>query len=687
MICPKCGNQIAPNMKFCSKCGTPVVPVVPPVKETPKEFLQYANPNVKPPQINPQNVAVQQPVQKNNPKNAQEKKKKKNLPLIIVAVVLVIAVIASSIAVVPNLVKNNTEINNATEYIEDFPTLKQQTEFLVYDAEKFPSEKYEIKVERMLMGGIFNGAFKGETVIEDVSTERVYNIDFKEDGDYRITLTDITAERTQATSEDNAEVVEIVIIIDVKVDNDAPEALDRVDINSKPGDEVGGSDATADSELVKAVDSDFDNLTELINEMYKFGCFEGYDTFDSNDAGMDFVDNTIHVTYWGLYEYIFGKEAECSDYTDLDPLGKFGAGYTFMPKEEIKWLCENVFNIEFDENHNGELAYVYGDYYYICSFNAGGGPGYVYELNSQKEAGNKYEVILDVLEEPWDSPSTQYTKIGAVKVTAAIKTEDGKRYWSIYKIEDYDPTSEPTTSVQTTEPTTTTTTATAAKLSADEIVNVYLNNKSVWCKDYDNFISDGYSSSYVFIDLDFDGIPELMTTGIAGSGIFSSNKFYKLNSAKNGVVEITYTADSDEMYDFTEEFPKLLKDKQSGNYVYWCYDVCRAGAFGSGTSYGTLEYSGSKVTQNYKFNKGVVREGGTDKNYFRVVTASGMNEVTESEYNKAYNDFMSDYEIINVKLNYINANEFSNASQSQQREYFKSSLKGYGFNGYVSQVQ
>ena len=228
MNCPKCGNTLAPNTKFCAKCGTPVAQQMPPRPAQPMPVQQ--------------NIIIQKP--------AQPKLKKKNntLPLAIVAIVLVIAVIASSIAVVPKVIKNNTEINNATEYIEDFPTLKQQTQFLVYDAEKFPSEKYEIKVERMLMGGIFNGAFKGETVLKDVSTERVYDLDFKEDGNYRITLTDITAERTQATSEqteisglpseNSAEVIEIIIIIDVVVDNDAEDAADKVDINSDVLDEM-----------------------------------------------------------------------------------------------------------------------------------------------------------------------------------------------------------------------------------------------------------------------------------------------------------------------------------------------------------------------------------------------------------------------------------------------------------------
>ena len=26
MNCPKCGNELKPNMKFCAKCGTPVAP-------------------------------------------------------------------------------------------------------------------------------------------------------------------------------------------------------------------------------------------------------------------------------------------------------------------------------------------------------------------------------------------------------------------------------------------------------------------------------------------------------------------------------------------------------------------------------------------------------------------------------------------------------------------------------------
>ncbi|MBP3441594.1 MAG: hypothetical protein J6L62_02205, partial [Clostridia bacterium] len=132
---------------------------------------------------------------------------------------------------------NKNEINAATEYIEEFPTLKQKTSLLVYDINKFPSEKYEIKVERMFMGGILNGVFMGETIIEEESTEHVYDLDFEKDGDYRITLTDKT-EPEESTGSEETEVIEIVIIIDVKVDNDAEDAVDKVDINSEVLDEM-----------------------------------------------------------------------------------------------------------------------------------------------------------------------------------------------------------------------------------------------------------------------------------------------------------------------------------------------------------------------------------------------------------------------------------------------------------------
>ncbi|MEE1065709.1 MAG: zinc ribbon domain-containing protein, partial [Acutalibacteraceae bacterium] len=73
MNCPKCGNPLAQDTKFCAKCGTPV-PVAQPAVAAP--------------------VAPSQPVA--TPKAKKQKSndgKKKNLGLKITAAVLVVAVL------------------------------------------------------------------------------------------------------------------------------------------------------------------------------------------------------------------------------------------------------------------------------------------------------------------------------------------------------------------------------------------------------------------------------------------------------------------------------------------------------------------------------------------------------------------------------------------------------------------
>ncbi|MBP3442391.1 MAG: zinc ribbon domain-containing protein [Clostridia bacterium] len=709
MNCPKCGNPLIPNMKFCSKCGTPV-PQQPPVMrnapiaqpaqqntEKPKEFLQYANPNVKQPQITPQNVVVQQPKKQ---KAEKKKKSKKNLPLIIIAVVLAIAVAVSGCIVGVDIFKNSKEKEGAL-YIDEFPVLKQKTEFTVYDAEKFPAEEYEIKVERMMLGGILKSeAFRGETVVEDTSTEHVYNIDFDKDGEYRITITDISPDNTQTTltttDSGDSDTTTITIIIDVKVDDDDPEALGSVDLNSQPGDLEEKDNMTADSDFVQATQADFDELIKFLNSNnFRYGY-----NYDSNTATTKDVIESCLSSALGIdgFLYFFGDDtkeyyenAEIYEGKETDPLGKFDSYgnyyyYYKLPVSDIKWVCEDIFNITFKPDYVSDDSYIYDDYCYRSYIEAGDGGIFYCELGEHSvSTDGKYEIIIKNYSkgfEETDIPILDHTK----KLTAEIKIIDGERYWSIYKIEDYDPSTEP----KQEESTVPSTAMAVTKLSADDIVSVYMKNKSVWCKDYGNFMHDGYSSFYVFVDLDFDGIPELLTTGVAGSGVYSSNKFYKLNSTKDGVEEITYTADSEEMYDFkaSDEFPKLLKNKKNGDYVYWCHDVYSAGAaFGHGTTHGILEYAGGKVTQNDMFSTGIVREGGVENDYFNVITGSDYKKVSESEYNKSYDSFMSDYEKVNLKLKFISGNEFSGASEAQQKEYFKSSLKGFGFDGYVSQVQ
>lgn len=390
--------------------------------------------------------------------------------------------------------------------------------------------------------------------------------------------------------------------------------------------------------------------------------------------------------YIGGYEFFFGDQEILGQSTD--PLGLYSQlGYWKIPEENIKWLCENIYNIEYepiaeDEVCDSQMHYVHDGYFYHRDPAFGDAGWYEAEIVKYNVVDGKYEIVVENYScfEDWDENGELNRDLHATaKITAEIKIIDGERYWSIYKIEEYDPS---TDTQQTTE-------QTVDKLSADDIINVYMNNKSVWYRNFENFECDGYSSFYSFIDLDFDGIPELLTTGMGGTGRYSSNKFYKLNANKDGIEEITYNADSESMYDFysPEVRPQLLKNSQNNSYLYWGSDFINAGRYGSGFTYGKLEYKGGKITQTEMFSTGSSFEGGVESTYYDLIEGSDYNDVSESEYNREYNAFMADYTNVNLQMEYISAQEFAGASQSQQKELFKNALKAYNYNGYVSLVE
>ena len=573
MNCPKCGNPLAQDTKFCAKCGTPV-PVAQPAVTAP--------------------VAPSQPVA--TPKAKKQKsndKKKKNLGLKITAAVLVVAVLICGIYSAVFGIKNSNETKgDGVTYISDFPVLKNETEFMVYDEETFPAERYEIKVERFLLGGVLKNVSSRSEEFTRTSSDHIYDLSL-ENGEYRITLTDITATRTQESSADKQEntTASTTVIIDVTVDNDNPEALGKVTLDSKPGDKPQENNTATSTDFIEATDEDFENLTDLADNIFGTGYFEGYDTFDCEKSSMDFVDNAIFTTYWTFYEYIFDKEIDRNPQESTDPLNKFGsAGFTVLPKDDIKWLCENIFNLEFDENHNSDLGYVYGDYYYVLSFNAGGGPGYVHELKSHSVAEDKYEVIIDVFEEELGTENPNLRQVRSIKITAEIKESDGKRYWSIYKIENYTPSSEPSQD-----------TPAAKDMYAEnaQLYNEFIKNGGV------GDISDPYLEfKSCLIDMNNDGTYELVLeiTNTEYPGAFGYGSMSYVYGIQNQSVvllkEVEYgggTGGGDKIY--------VEYDNVAQKHSVYIDSLARDGAWASTYAVILLEYDGNQIIEKEKYER------------------------------------------------------------------------------------
>ena len=106
--------------------------------------------------------------------------------------------------------------------------------------------------------------------------------------------------------------------------------------------------------------------------------------------------------------------------------------------------------------------------------------------------------------------------------------------------------------------------------------------------------------TYTFLDLNFDGTLELVSTCVGGSGIYSSNFFYKINSDKK-VVKCNYSKNSEDEFDLYRDDIKILKNNSDNSYRYYCTDLIRSGASYYTIVYGTLYMKNNKVMCNNVF--------------------------------------------------------------------------------------
>ncbi len=222
------------------------------------------------------------------------------------------------------------------------------------------------------------------------------------------------------------------------------------------------------------------------------------------------------------------------------------------------------------------------------------------------------------------------------------------------------------------------------ELTQADIIDIYLKNKNVWILE-EEYI---YGQQYFFIDLDFDGVLELVSIFNEGSGLYSRTAFYKIDKNTKNVVEIpTNVEEGEGEFDLAstgKNAPKLLKNKQTGKMLYLATDVLRI-MNGEYVLYtGTMSLGGNLVSMDnmfmfYEYSEGHFShpEGLIE---YSVMRNGKYESVSGEQYETEMNKFLSQYNDMNLKLHFIDGETFNSSNETQQKNMLTQGYNGFTYN-------
>ncbi len=206
-------------------------------------------------------------------------------------------------------------------------------------------------------------------------------------------------------------------------DGNHEEVFTEDETSSQPEEEI----APEVKERLEINDNDINILTEYMIAALGVDDFD-YENAEFRDVLEIFIFNRVGLK--GYYDVIFGRPETVSLQNTKDPLGKFSGMPDFfvMPEENIRWMCENIYHIEYDENYESDRYYVHeGKSYYSVGYAGDMPPSYELIGKNRMDDG-RYELII---QEDWGV-------IKYIGIICDIRESDGRRYMTFYNIEHTD---------------------------------------------------------------------------------------------------------------------------------------------------------------------------------------------------------------------------------------------------------
>ncbi len=218
--------------------------------------------------------------------------------------------------------------------------------------------------------------------------------------------------------------------------------------------------------------------------------------------------------------------------------------------------------------------------------------------------------------------------------------------------------------------------------TAKNVVACFMANKSVWYN-IDFFTTPYSNPQCTFLDLDHDGILELMTTKCEGTGWFSTTNYYKADLKNNRIHKMRSVYPEYDNLDFYKGYG-LYRSKKTNQYYYHGYNYTRNGVYANGTSENFFWCEENVIQDKFLFfvlNNLIDGTANYTPTYYTML--DGEKVVSESVYNSQYKKFFADYTDMKLKYKAFSAKEFVNASEKQKTSMLLSSYNAFYHNGIV----
>lgn len=207
----------------------------------------------------------------------------------------------------------------------------------------------------------------------------------------------------------------------------------------------------------------------------------------------------------------------------------------------------------------------------------------------------------------------------------------------------------------------------------DEQIEIIAKNIDKW-KTYEEYAND--TVQYVITDLDHNGRLEIILTQMGGSGYFSYNNYYEVDSNFQNIIECGF--DEEEGYSEADlsisDEVDVYYDKTLNNYYYIFTDVMKTNPNEYYEGIYSINLKDCKVNEYYIASKMTTYDFENDNNEINTYSDQYEKNITEEEYNSSANNYYFDYEKTSLKLNWKSIFELNELSEQNIIDKLKDSL-------------